>query len=130
PVGLQIAQLLLDQKLVGQQQVLAQLTDDANTRQAFEAAVAWLHRATTVDEAVMAERDAALAYWSAWTHIAVRFSSSDAGRLPEHWRRFSQRTSPLSSTPRFAVNPANALLNYAYALLEAETRIACLIVGL
>jgi CRISPR-associated endonuclease Cas1 len=29
-----------------------------------------------------------------------------------------------------AANPANAILNYLYALLEAECRIACLAIGL
>jgi hypothetical protein len=43
---------------------------------------------------------------------------------------FVQRISPLTSSPRNAANPANALLNYLYAILEAETRIACLTVGL
>ena len=31
---------------------------------------------------------------------------------------------------RLAVTPANAMLNYLYAILEAECRIACLAVGL
>ena len=36
----------------------------------------------------------------------------------------------MTSSSRLAVNPANAILNYCYALLEAETRIALLAVGL
>jgi hypothetical protein len=36
----------------------------------------------------------------------------------------------LTGTSRTASNPINALLNYAYALLEVETRIACLTIGL
>ena len=36
----------------------------------------------------------------------------------------------LPSSPRSAANPANAMLNYLYALLEAETRFACLACGL
>ncbi len=34
------------------------------------------------------------------------------------------------TSPRKAVNPANAVLNYLYAILEAEARIAALAVGL
>jgi CRISPR/Cas system-associated endonuclease Cas1 len=41
-----------------------------------------------------------------------------------------QRVSPLSAATRMAVNPADALLNYLYALVEAETRIGCLTPGL
>jgi CRISPR-associated endonuclease Cas1 len=38
--------------------------------------------------------------------------------------------SPLTKNQRKAVNPANAVLNYLYALLEAEARIAALAVEL
>jgi hypothetical protein len=37
---------------------------------------------------------------------------------------------PLSGSPRLASTPANAILNYLYRLLEAETRLACIAVGL
>jgi hypothetical protein len=50
--------------------------------------------------------------------------------VPEHWRVFGLRKSPLTGSPRNAANPANAILNYLYAILEAETRIALLTVGL
>jgi CRISPR/Cas system-associated endonuclease Cas1 len=40
------------------------------------------------------------------------------------------RGSLLTSSPRLAINPANAILNYLYAILEAETRLACLTLGL
>jgi hypothetical protein len=60
----------------------------------------------------------------------VRFRASDRPRLPEVWQVFGQRSSPLTSSPRLAVNPGNSLLNFAYSLLEAEARTACLAVGL
>jgi hypothetical protein len=40
------------------------------------------------------------------------------------------RGSLLTSSPRLAIKPANAILNYLYAILEAETRLACLTLGL
>jgi hypothetical protein len=60
----------------------------------------------------------------------VRFARRDVDRVPDGWRTFGARTSPLTASPRLAVNPANALLNYLYAILEAEARLACLAVGL
>ena len=66
----------------------------------------------------------------AWSDVPVRFSPRDRRRVPEHWHNFGQRHSPLTRAPRLAVNPGNALLNYLYALLEAEARIACLTFGL
>jgi hypothetical protein len=43
---------------------------------------------------------------------------------------FGQRASLLTRSPRTATNPANAILNYLYALLEAEAILACDTVGL
>jgi hypothetical protein len=47
-----------------------------------------------------------------------------------HWRTFGSRTSPLTGSPRLAANPANAILNYSYSLLESEARLAAAAVGL
>jgi hypothetical protein len=76
-----------------------------------------------------AESQAAAAYWRSWERVRVRFTQSDEHRVPAHWLAFGPRTSPLTSSPRLAANPGNALLNYLYAILEAEARLALLAVG-
>jgi hypothetical protein len=76
------------------------------------------------------EAAAAAAYWGAWEQFPVHFAHKDESRIPAHWRTFGGRTSPLTASPRKAANPANALLNYCYAMLEAEARIAAITVGL
>jgi hypothetical protein len=43
---------------------------------------------------------------------------------------FRTRISPLTGSPRLAANPANAILNYLYAVLESESRIATAALGL
>ncbi len=43
---------------------------------------------------------------------------------------FGQRASLLTGGPRLATNPAGAVLNYLYALLESETIFACHALGL
>jgi CRISPR-associated protein Cas1 len=128
--GLTIARYLLGEKLNGQKALLDQLPASPEHVAAFSRAREAFEHATSVNELVIAERDAAFAYWAAWGDVPVRFRPADADLAPEHWLSFSQRSSPLTSAPRAAVNPANAVLNYLYALLEAETRIACLTVGL
>jgi hypothetical protein len=60
----------------------------------------------------------------------ARCAARDAAKLPEHWHTFGQRSSLLSKGPRLATNPAGAILNYLYSLLEAETTLACHAVGL
>jgi hypothetical protein len=42
---------------------------------------------------------------------------------------FGTRSSILTASPRKATSPANALLNYLYAILESESRLAALSVG-
>ena len=51
-------------------------------------------------------------------------------RIPAHWAAISPRTSGRRERVRDATDPFNACLNYAYTLLEVETRIACEAVGL
>src|SRR5207247_1579571 len=47
-----------------------------------------------------------------------------------HWLTTHPRESFRTGNRHGATDPTNALLNYGYALLEAETRIACLNAGL
>src|SRR5262249_43467621 len=72
----------------------------------------------------------AQAYWSAWRSLPIEFPRNDLRRVPEHWRTFGTRKSPLSGSSRLAVNPANAILNYLYTLLESEARLAAAALGL
>jgi CRISPR-associated endonuclease Cas1 len=134
PAGDDIARRLIAEKIAAQASSLARLTELAPVADAVVAtmrnAAARLHVATSRDEVRLAEANAAAAYWSAWSQIELRFATRDAGRVPEHWRTFGTRASPLTGTSRVAANPANAILNYLYAILEAEARLACLALGL
>jgi len=76
------------------------------------------------------EAQAASAYWSAWRTLPLNFPKKDLPRVPEHWRSFGTRISPLSGSPRLAVTPGCAMMNYAYALLESEVSLAARAVGL
>jgi CRISPR-associated endonuclease Cas1 len=129
-VGMEIARSLLTDKLAGQRRLLPRLQAEAWLVESFDHAAELLQAATSINELVMAERDAALAYWSAWSPVQITFRSSDRLRVPEHWLSFGQRGSPLTSSSRLAASPINSLLNYCYSLLEAETTIACHGVGL
>jgi CRISPR-associated endonuclease Cas1 len=130
PSGLEVARHLLGEKLKGQRDVAQMLPGCPELDASLADAWSRLETATTLDELVHAERDAALAYWSGWRAVDVRFREADNRRVPSDWQRFGQRSSPFTGAPRLAVNPINALLNYLYAIVEAETRIACLAVGL
>jgi hypothetical protein len=60
----------------------------------------------------------------------VTWPKADLRKIPNHWRFAGSRQSPLSGGPRLAVTPVHAVLNYCFALLQAETRLAVSVLGL
>jgi CRISPR-associated endonuclease Cas1 len=130
-IGLAIARDLMSRKLKGQIDVLGWFQNPPSLFLKLKIARAKAREADSIDELRFAEGEGARAYWYAWRTLPVRFKCSEVNRVPEHWLTFGSRSSPLSRpSPRRAVNPANALLNYVYAIVEAETRIASIAVGL
>jgi CRISPR-associated endonuclease Cas1 len=128
--GLKVARWILKLKLRGQHDLLAKL-NVPDARQAVKVALRELKQTASTDDLMSTpEARAAAAYWDAWASLPIQFVRADAGKVPEHWRCFGPRRSPVSGSPRLAANPANAILNYLYRLLEAETRLACVAVGL
>jgi CRISPR-associated endonuclease Cas1 len=130
PIGVEIAKSLIREKLRGERAVLGKIESSEAALGQLKLTLEALEKSPHLDSILMCEAQAAVAYWSAWTMVAIRFATNDRDRIPDHWRTFGQRSSPLTGAPRLAANPANAILNYVYAILEAETRIACLAVGL
>lgn len=58
------------------------------------------------------------------------YPREDLKRIPEHWKTFGQRVSVLTGSSRLATNPPNAILNFCYSLVEAESRGALAALGL
>jgi CRISPR-associated endonuclease Cas1 len=128
--ALQIALELIDQKLAGQEQVARHkllATENADTIHRYRSELA---EADTPESVRLIESKAAGAYWAAWRTLRISFPRKDESRVPEHWRVFGARVSPLTGSPRLAVNPPNAILNYLYAVLESESRLAAAALGL
>jgi CRISPR-associated endonuclease Cas1 len=128
--ALQIARELIDKKIAGQEKVaryklLASETADTIARYRKE-----LIQAESPEAIRQIESQAAGAYWSAWRALPITFPRKDEPRVPAHWRVFGARVSPLTGSPRLAVNPPNAVLNYLYAVLESESRLAAAALGL
>jgi CRISPR-associated protein Cas1 len=127
--GLAIARRLLTHKLAGQRELVREMVWGQVALGPLEVAKRSLLEATDMIGLRTAEAHAAGAYWRVWEHIPVAFTRKDEAGVPAHWRQFGSRSSPLTGSPRLAANPANAMLNYLYAMLEAEARIALLAVG-
>ncbi len=128
-VGTEVARSLLRDKIRGQATLRPELGNDQRP-QFFDAALAEMDHADTIEQLLGVEAAAALAYWEAWRGLDVRFGARDRADAPTHWLTFGQRHSPLTSSPRLAANPPIAILNYLYSFLEAEATLACHAVGL
>jgi CRISPR-associated endonuclease Cas1 len=127
--GLAIARELAREKLEGQSTVLDRLPNGQDAKAALRSAVHRLDAASTIEQLRAIEAEGALAYWGAWAPVQVQFARRDAARVPAHWRAFGRRASLVTGASRKATNPANAILNYLYAIAEAEARLAALAVG-
>ncbi len=126
--GLTLTRHLLGVKLDGQAHIADAL--DPATAATIRGLAATLDETPDVEGCRQVEAAAAAVYWSAWADVPVMFARRDATRVPQHWHCFGARRSTLTGSPRRASNPANALLNYCYALAEAECVLALATVGL
>ena len=130
PAGLEVARHVLSEKVRGQAAVADELDAAKHVQDALHRGLSEIEDGRSLAALLDAERAAAKLYWEAWSEVTARFPRSDIARLPEHWLTFGQRASLITGGPRLATNPANAILNYLYALLKAETIFACHALGL
>jgi CRISPR-associated endonuclease Cas1 len=128
--ALRIVRELIGKKLEGQEQVARDKLGNLSVARLISDARVAVAEADSIPAIHLLETQAANAYWSAWHALPVIFPQSDLKRVPEHWRTFGTRRSPLTLSPRLAVNPPNAILNYLYAVLESEARLAAAALGL
>jgi CRISPR-associated endonuclease Cas1 len=127
-LGWAIARELLRTKLNGQA-VIAGLLGSTETAKLIIGVAGGLDAATNAGHLLAIEGTAAIAYWSLWLPIPLRFARRD--QVPEHWQVFGRRNSPLGQkNTRHAISPANAMLNYLYAVLAGEVTIALTGAGL
>lgn len=144
-MGVRIARMLIEGKLRGQLGILNWLTDPGrqirveerqrydrmrSAAQALLTVIDELEDALDLEALVEAERGGAETYWRNLIGIPLRWAPRAAAKVPEHWLVTQPRESYRTGNRYGATDPGNALLNYGYALLEAETRIACLNAGL
>jgi CRISPR-associated protein Cas1 len=128
--ALEISRALINQKLIEQEKLVRDKLQDfvaANEVAEFRSD---LPKAAKIENIRLLEAQGASVYWSAWQKVVIDFPRKDLPRVPVHWRMFGTRRSPISGSPRLAANPANAMLNYLYALLESESRLSATAMGL
>jgi len=129
-VALEIMRELMRAKLDGQEQLVRSKLANATAADIIAKLKESLSAAESLDTVARLEAQAASTFWAAWSDVLINFPRQDIARTPVHWLTFGTRKSILSGSQRLATNPPNAILNYCYALVEIEARIACVACGL
>lgn len=97
---------------------IAKLTDDAQllSRQAPK----------SISAVLGIEGRAAAAYFKPWPSVPLKWKNTRRHAIPDEWYYVGQRQSAVGnktgSRNRRASHPFNAMLNYAYAILESQVR--------
>jgi CRISP-associated protein Cas1 len=76
------------------------------------------------------EANCAASYFRSWLGMAIKWRGTSRRPIPDNWHFIGPRSSPYHlAGNRNAAHPVNAILNYAYAALESETRIKAISEG-
>jgi CRISPR-associated protein Cas1 len=128
--AIEVCRMLIDRKLTEQARIASDVFRNDGAANSITSHRGRLTKATTTAAFRLVESQAALVYWGLWRGLSISFPRHDLPRVPDHWRTFKTRQSPLTNSGRLAINPVNAMLNYLYALLESEARLAAVALGL
>jgi CRISPR-associated endonuclease Cas1 len=79
---------------------------------------------------LMIEARAANVYFKAWRDLELNWKGTGRHPIPPQWRAIGRRESLVSQGNRHATHPVNAMLNYAYRMLESQVRICSVAAGL
>jgi CRISP-associated protein Cas1 len=78
----------------------------------------------TVNELRLLEARSAVAYFRAWYATSLLWRASARHPIPDEWRTVGPRFTRVYATgSRNASHPVNAILNYAYAVLQSQVQI-------
>ncbi len=84
----------------------------------------------TIIELRALEANCAASYFRSWVGTPIKWRGTSRRPVADNWRLIGQRSSPFHlAGNRNAAHPVNAILNYAYAVLESEIRIKAISEG-
>jgi CRISPR-associated protein Cas1 len=70
------------------------------------------------------EANCAAAYFRSWQGVPIKWRGTSRRPISDNWHSIQQRSSPFHlAGNRNAAHPVNAMLNYAYTVLESSLRI-------
>jgi CRISPR-associated protein Cas1 len=128
--ALSIAISLIAQKLKNSIMTLQNLPSNERLRNAIERISADVRELTRIPPKSLKalrgiEGRSALLYFSAWRQLPIKWKGLSRRPIPADWHQIGPRTSAnnVKGYNRDASHPVNAILNYAYAILESHVRI-------
>lgn len=88
-------------------------------------------KVSSVSQLMGIEGAAAIAYFGAWQSLPIKWEGTKRKPIPSDWYKFGLRSSVTRQKikNRNASHPVNAILNYAYAVLESQIRIQIAVNG-
>ncbi len=121
--GLRLARVLIERKVEGSYAALANVPQGPQVDRARSSLAAIreelaLSPPADVDSLRLVEARAAAVYFATWRELPLRWRDVKRKPIPAEWRRMPIRGSLLLMSNRHATHPVNALLNYAYGVLE------------
>ena len=128
--ALKISKELISRKLAGQELLVREMLHDCATADAIGRFRTTLTSAESIERVTLIEALAAKLYWHSWADLPILWPRNDEKLVPNHWKRFSSRISSLTHSPRLATSPPNALLNLLYGILEGESRLSAVAMGM
>ncbi|MFZ0865729.1 MAG: CRISPR-associated endonuclease Cas1 [Candidatus Sulfotelmatobacter sp.] len=129
-IALKISKELISQKLAGQELLVREMLHDSATADAIARFRDLLSGVETIERVTLIEALAAKSYWHSWADLPILWPRKEEPHIPQHWKRFGSRISPLTHSPRLAASPPNALLNLLYGILESEARLSAVAMGM
>jgi len=139
PARVKFAAPLIQQKiratLFNLEKLLPESTSRTKAIETAKAALAELKKSPpdTIGKLHAIEGTVAQGYFFAWRTLDIKWKATKHYPVPDEWRTYFSRSSLKWGESRVknknATHPVNAMLNYAYALLESEVRIRSIAAG-
>lgn len=129
--SLEIAKAIISEKLKNSISTLnSVLPKSKNRTEAITTLKAYLERVKTASlnstsQLMGIEGAAAIAYFGAWRSLPIKWEGTKRKPIPSAWYQIGLRSSVTrqKTKNRNASHPVNAMLNYAYGVLESQIRI-------
>lgn len=134
-VGIALATQLIREKIAASIVTLHILPDTPAREVALQVHENFLTTIRTppqkIEDLRLEEGRAAATYFKSWQGIPLRWKGTKQHPIPREWQWIGTRAAfHAKETNRHATHPANAILNYAYGVLESQARIAIVGAGL